>query len=188
MDRPKRYLSDEQEAAFPHLRKDVYEVTSDADWAYNCVAHAAGKTDLPWWPVEEDTEGIFWPAGVDRAETADAFVAAFRTVGYRPCEGPEDGLGFIVGFEKVVLYVDAEGAPVPYREADRRWSVDEQTRRMRRHRTRGSGEPRGRSGRQAGLRQAREIPDTRNPRPMTKAQVFTPSHPSSDAADGSAPP
>jgi hypothetical protein len=111
MDRPKRYLSDEREAAFPKLRKNAYEVTSDADWAYNCVAHAAGKNDLPWWPAAEDAEGIFWPSGVDRAETVDAFVAAFRTVGYRPCEGSEDGPGFIVGFEKVVIYVDTEGVP-----------------------------------------------------------------------------
>jgi len=111
MDRLKRRLSDEQMAVFPNLREGAYEVTSDADWAYNCVAHAVGKKDLPWWPVEADTEGVFWPAGVDRAETANAFAAAFCSVGYRPCEGSEDGPGFIAGFEKVAIYVDAEGAP-----------------------------------------------------------------------------
>ncbi len=61
--------------------------------------------------MEEGTEGVFWPAGVDRVETVDAFAAAFCTEGYRPCEASEDGPGFIDGFEKVVIYVDAEGTP-----------------------------------------------------------------------------
>jgi len=111
MDRPKRRLNAEQEATFPNLREGAYQVTSDADWTYNCVAHAAGKNDLPWWPVEEGVEGVFWPDSVERAETVDAFVAAFRSIGYRPCEGPQDGSGFIAGCEKVAIYVDAEGVP-----------------------------------------------------------------------------
>ena len=86
-------------------------MTSEADSAYNCVAHAAGKKDLPWWPMEEGVEGVFWPDGVDRAETVDAFVAAFRSIGYRPCEASQDGSGFIAGYEKVAIYVDAEGTP-----------------------------------------------------------------------------
>jgi hypothetical protein len=124
MDRPKRYLSDEREAPFPNLRKDAYEVTSDEDWVYNCIAHAAGKKDFPWWPMEQETEGVFWPEGVPRKETVDAFVEAFGTAGFRPCEPAEDGPGFLAGFEKVVLYVDAAGVPchAAVQTAQGKWS------------------------------------------------------------------
>jgi hypothetical protein len=92
---------------FPNLRPEDYVVTSAEDPDYNCIAHAAGRSDAPWWPVEEGTEGVFWPEGVAREETLDCFISAFRIVGYEPCAslGPEDG------FEKVVLYADGNGVP-----------------------------------------------------------------------------
>ena len=42
----------------------------------------------------------YWPEGVAREETADAFIAAYGTLGYRPCDDgrPEPS------FEKVAIY------------------------------------------------------------------------------------
>jgi hypothetical protein len=102
-----RHLSPEREAVFPDLRRADYEVTSDEDWAYNCIAHAAGRADAPWWPVEEGTAGVFWPEGAPREETMAAFVAAYRGEGYEPCPGPDRE----EGFEKIALYADAAGTP-----------------------------------------------------------------------------
>jgi len=82
-------------------------VTSDEDLVYNCIAHAAGKTDAWWWPEEHETEGVYWPAGVSREESLDSFVSAFGTLGYLPCTGTE----LEVAFEKVAIYANAQGKP-----------------------------------------------------------------------------
>jgi hypothetical protein len=50
------HLSPEKEAVFPNLRQEDYHVTSEADPNYNCIAHAAGRSDAPWWPVEHGTD------------------------------------------------------------------------------------------------------------------------------------
>src|SRR4051812_6761114 len=102
-----RHMKPERESAFPSLRRADYEVTSDADWAYNCIAHAAGKNDAPWWPMEEETEGVFWPKDAPREVTVNAFIAAFGTEGYFPCDGPEPE----AGFEKVAIYLDGNEKP-----------------------------------------------------------------------------
>src|SRR5207248_1108489 len=102
-----RHLSPEKEAVFPNLRKEDYHITSDADPDYNCIAHAADKSNAPWWPVEEGTEGVFWPAGVPREETLECFILAYGTEGYEACASPEPE----EGFEKIALYIDAAGAP-----------------------------------------------------------------------------
>ena len=102
-----RYLSPEREAAFPNLRKNNYHVTSDEDDAYNCIAHAAGKSDIAWWPAPEEDDSVFWPAGVPRQETLDAFFAAYGTLAYAECAGPE----LEDGYEKIALYATANGTP-----------------------------------------------------------------------------
>jgi hypothetical protein len=101
------HLSPEKEALFPNLRREDYRVTSESDWRYNCIAHAAGKKDAPWWPADEGTEGVFWPEGIAREESLACFVAAYGTLGYVPC----DNADLEAGFEKVALYVDGAGIP-----------------------------------------------------------------------------
>jgi hypothetical protein len=91
---------------FPHLRPETFSVTSVPDRAYNCVAWAAGVTDDWWWPVDKERRS-FWPPGVARLETLEAFCAAFATLGYAPCPAEEHE----AGFEKVALFADAEGIP-----------------------------------------------------------------------------
>jgi hypothetical protein len=95
------------EALFPNLRGAAYRVTSLPEEGYNCIAHAANKDDLPWWPAAERTLDVYWPDGVVREETIDAFLAAFGAIGYVPCDSPN----MEPGFEKIALYVDARGVP-----------------------------------------------------------------------------
>jgi hypothetical protein len=74
------------EQAFPNLIPGEYRGTSPADANYNCIAWAAGETDRWWWP---DAAGVsYWPSGVPREETLDAFLAAFATLGYAPTGDP----------------------------------------------------------------------------------------------------
>jgi hypothetical protein len=81
-----------------------------------------GQTTHWWWP---DFYGIGkWPPGVPRAETIDAFIAAFGTLGYEECA---DGT-LEAGFEKVAIYgkVQVGGSHAPthiaIQRSDSRWS------------------------------------------------------------------
>jgi hypothetical protein len=95
------------EALFPKLRTSAYRLTSMADEAYNCIAHAAGQDDIPWWPASAGTLDVYWPDGIAREETVAAFLAAFGTIGYVVC----DQAVLEPGFEKIAIYVDAHGVP-----------------------------------------------------------------------------
>ena len=84
--------------AFPFLTSEGYSETSPASPAYNCIAWAAGRTDVAWWP---DPQGIgYWPQDAPRTETLEAFYRAFQSIGYTRCD---DG-SLKVGFEKIALY------------------------------------------------------------------------------------
>ena len=82
---------------FPQLA-DSFQVTSLPADQYNCIAWAAEDQWQWWWP-DIDHE-CFWPAGIDRNETIEGFVAAFRVLGYEPCfsEALESG------YEKVAIF------------------------------------------------------------------------------------
>lgn len=91
------------ERLFPDLGRTGYQVTSRPDPQYNCIAHAAGMTDAWWWP---DPDGFdYWPPGVLRESTLQAFIEMFVTLGYTPCS---DGV-LEAGWEKVVIYATTEG-------------------------------------------------------------------------------
>lgn len=95
------------EARFPGLRTSLFHITSPATRDYNCIAWAAGDMAHWWWPdLDPDNDAIFWPPGVPVAETLDAFIAAFATLGYAPCSEVEPKLGF----ERVALFASA-GVP-----------------------------------------------------------------------------
>ncbi|HZO88142.1 MAG TPA: hypothetical protein VFB38_07355 [Chthonomonadaceae bacterium] len=64
------------ESTFPSLATSGYDITSPAAEDYNCIAWAAGETDRWWWP---DPFSIgYWPEGVPRAETLEAFIRRIR--------------------------------------------------------------------------------------------------------------
>ena len=85
---------------FPKLKKDSYEITSPDDAAYNCIAWAADVNDV-WW--EPDPWRVsYWPDGASRGYTIEAYVSAFRILGFEECqnEDPEDGYKKIALFAK----------------------------------------------------------------------------------------
>jgi hypothetical protein len=95
------------ERIFPALHGSAYQMTSPQADTYNCVAWAAGDTTNWWWPDEPDNpDSAYWPPGVPREETLEAFRHAFATLGYAVCdhEGQEEE------YEKVALFALA-GAP-----------------------------------------------------------------------------
>jgi hypothetical protein len=91
------------QALFPRLATAPFRVTSEHDSSYNCIAWAAGVTNQWWWPLGEAAEA-YWPDGVPRARTLEAFHAALATLGYSVCTDEP-------GVEKVALFADAHGLP-----------------------------------------------------------------------------
>ncbi len=92
----------------PYLTAATFQITSKASRQYNCIAWAARDEFKNWWP---DSMGVgYWPAGVPRTVTVDAFMRAYATLGYRLCydESVE------VGLEKIAIFgAGPEGSEVP---------------------------------------------------------------------------
>jgi len=93
------------EELFPRLLPGAYQITSPAHDRYNCIAWAAGDTSIWWWPI--NVPNVYWPSGVPKEESLDAFLLAFASLGYEACEGEQ----LEQGFEKIALFADAEGVP-----------------------------------------------------------------------------
>ena len=103
--------------AFPLLTADNRRITSPPSRRYNCVAWAAGDVDRWWWPDEQEVG--FWPDGIPREQTVDAFVRAYRTLGFERCDDAE----LEVGFEKIALYaMDERPTHVARQLPSGRWS------------------------------------------------------------------
>lgn len=81
---------------FERLKAGDFEITSDKDRSYNCIAWAMGKSDQFWWP---DADAV-WPESVPKVESLEAFQEAFATQGFVLCA---DGTPK-QGFEKIALY------------------------------------------------------------------------------------
>ena len=90
-------------AHFVNLRHGQFLKTSEESLDYNCFAWA-GNDNSNWWsPVGRH----YWPVGVPREETVQAYIRAFATIRFEPCENGELELGV----EKVALFVDANMIP-----------------------------------------------------------------------------
>lgn len=86
---------------FPNIGS--YVIRSPATSGYNCIAWAAGDADRWWWPDPD----YYWPEQASREPTLDAFVAAFRPLGYEVCEDAS----LEAGYEKIALYATESGEP-----------------------------------------------------------------------------
>jgi len=76
--------------------------TSPADLRYNCIAWAAEDTKRFWWP-----DHGYWPQGVPRDLTIEAFVQAYAILGYKKCEH-----GAIEkGFQKIAIFCTPDKVP-----------------------------------------------------------------------------
>lgn len=93
----------------PYLTDDTCRVVSARTNRYNCIAWAAGSDLRNWWPDPWDVG--YWPPGIPREVTVDAFMRAYGTLGYTLCfnESPE------VGLEKIAIYGmrNADGSVTP---------------------------------------------------------------------------
>lgn len=98
-------MSEDLESWFPQLSHSAYAITSPATPEYNCIAWAAGDTERWWWPVAGSY--AYWPANAPVQETLVAFIKAFATLGFMPCDDSQ----VEQGHEKVALYVDQNGKP-----------------------------------------------------------------------------
>jgi hypothetical protein len=87
---------------FPDLVIGVNCSITSPSADYNCIAWAAGDTHNWWWPDELDS---YWPSGVVREETLDAFFAAYATLNYERCD---DG-SLESGVEKIAIYSSSDG-------------------------------------------------------------------------------
>jgi hypothetical protein len=99
-------LEQYKENEFPHLAATGYRITSPATRTYNCFAWAAGEDDR-WWNPLEPNSPYYWPDGVPAELTIAAFIQAYQTLGYEPCESSE----FESGFEKIAIYTTPDGEP-----------------------------------------------------------------------------
>jgi len=92
----------------PHLAEDNCEVKSKATKRYNCVAWAAGEDFRWWWPDPMGKD--YWPLGIPRAVTVEAFLLAYGTLGFKLYfDGTHQA-----GIEKLALYGKGQaGAEVP---------------------------------------------------------------------------
>ena len=93
------------EQSFPRLTEGNYLITSEPSNAYNCVAWALGDTSRFWYDVK--IKGYYWPPGVGSADTIEGWKHVFAIHGYHETDSAE----FDPAFEKIAIYVDAEGVP-----------------------------------------------------------------------------
>lgn len=98
---------------FPNLNDQNSRITSPARNGYNCIAWAVGDTARWWCPF--GPQGItYWPRGVPREQTIDAYTKALETCGFSPCS---DGT-LENGIEKIALFATREeGELVPQHAA-----------------------------------------------------------------------
>ncbi len=92
--------------AFPQLESAPYEITSPEDVRYNCIAWAAGPTEVRrrWWPAPSPY--YYWPVE-PREETVAGFIRAFGRLGYAVCDTGD----LEPGYEKLPIYVDNTNTP-----------------------------------------------------------------------------
>ena len=89
---------------FPNLKQEALRITSPKAY-YNCFAWAANDNTQCW--GTDSANGDYWPTGVPKAYTVDAFLAAFSTLGFVRCSSGEQEKGV----EKLAIYLGQTGEP-----------------------------------------------------------------------------
>ena len=87
----------------PLLAAEGYQVTSETNADYNCIAYAAGETD-PWWSHVSEAD-YFWPEHASRTPSIQSLIEAFAGLGYELCEDASNE----PSFRKIALYADRQG-------------------------------------------------------------------------------
>lgn len=87
---------------WPNLRPTGYTVTDEASMRYNCFAWSIHRIDC-WLDPDPEMQKAgenCWPSEIPREYTLEAFIQAYATFGFTPCDNYE----LEDGFEKVVIY------------------------------------------------------------------------------------
>ena len=84
------------EEDFPNLQASGWELTSERDVKYNCIAYAAYDFRRRW----EPSKGYYWPPGANREDSVKGWCDAFRVLNYKDCEDDSHE----PGFEKIAIY------------------------------------------------------------------------------------
>jgi hypothetical protein len=108
------------EEDFPNLVPGTWRQSSPADLNYNCLAFAAGRTDIYWWPDPfPDPLNDYWPLGLRREESLEALAELYQSLGYDPCADAN----LEPGYEKVAVYaLGAEPTHAARQMSDGRWT------------------------------------------------------------------
>jgi hypothetical protein len=85
--------------SLPNSIQEPFEITSPDTGTYNCIAWALERTDRNYWVQPE--EFFYWPPGLPRIESLDAFILLFELAGYVNCDTGE----LEPGFQKIALFV-----------------------------------------------------------------------------------
>jgi hypothetical protein len=109
---------DDIQDEFPNLSLSDYTITSCATPKYNCVSWAVGDIGRKW-VSGAVVKGYYWPPGVGDDDLPDQWAEIFRRHGYEET----DDRSYEVGFEKIAIYADSEGASHVARQIqDGKWS------------------------------------------------------------------
>lgn len=92
---------------FPNLASEGFTPRSPITPKYNCIAWAAGE-NRRWWSPHLL---YYWPPGVQRTNSIEAYIEAFASIGYAPCADDETKSPLHEpGFVRIALYASS-GAP-----------------------------------------------------------------------------
>ncbi len=93
------------ELRWRNLSKTTYQITSPKTQEYNCFAWAAGENDRHW--EHDPPDYYYWPENVPNEATLDAYIQAYQTIGYQPCDSEK----LESNYEKIAIYVDNDKIP-----------------------------------------------------------------------------
>lgn len=91
---------------FPALADDsLFEVTSPETWDYNCIAWAHNQVRWEWAEIDYPEDPPYWPEGVLRENTIEAYIANFEASGFTICQS----LDLEEGILKIAIFATPEG-------------------------------------------------------------------------------
>jgi hypothetical protein len=109
-------IRDDLEGSFEKLKITYWKPKSFSSTSYQCIAWAACRTDVKWWPPlgiplnEHRQQGYYWPETAPDDDRVIGFVTAFSLLGYVRC----DSFDFEKGFQKVAIFAKPfEDMPIP---------------------------------------------------------------------------
>lgn len=93
------------ELKWRNLSNTNYQIISPQIQEYNCFAWAAGENERHWGAIPDDY--YYFPENVPREETLSAYIQAYQTIGYQPCDSEQ----LETNYEKIAIYVDKNNIP-----------------------------------------------------------------------------